>query len=199
MIKPRSESGFTLVETLVVVALIGVVSAIAVPMFGNAIANFRVTGDARSASNAIAVAKMRAASNFSRVRLYVDLSGRTHHLETLDKTTTPAHWTIEGGSTYLSSGVSFSYGVVSTPPPFTQTTISQAPLCTTDAGVTIAGTACVMFNSRGVPVDSTGAPTSSDAIYVTDGTAIYAITVAATGMVRSWRTQPTSTPSWVLR
>src|SRR4051794_10610233 len=72
---PRRESGFTLVETLIVVGLIGVVSAIAVPMFGNAIANFRVSGDARSVSNAMAVAKMRAASNFSRVRLYLDVPG----------------------------------------------------------------------------------------------------------------------------
>lgn len=199
MINPRHQSGFTLVETLIVVALIGVVGAIAVPMFGNAIANFRVTGDARSVSNTIAVAKMRAASNFSRVRLYVDVTGRTHHLEALDKTAMPLpHWTIEGGSTSLSQGVTYSYGVVATPPPNTQTTIGQAPLCTTDAGATIAGTACVMFNSRGVPVDSTGAPTASDAIYVTDGTAIYGITVAATGMVRSWRTKPTAAPAWVL-
>jgi prepilin-type N-terminal cleavage/methylation domain-containing protein len=199
MINPRHQSGFTLVETLVVVALIGVVSAIAVPMFGNAIANFRVTGDARSISNAIAVAKMRAASNFSRVRLYVDLAAKTHHLESLDKTATPPHWTIEGGSTYLSQGVTYSYGVVGTPPPNTQTTISQAPACTTDLGANVVGTACVMFNSRGVPVDSTGAPTASDALYVTDGTAIYAVSVAATGMVRSWRTQPTAVPNWVLR
>ena len=77
------------------------------------------------------VAKMRAASNFSRVRLFVDSSTRTHHIETLDKTVTPAHWTTEGGSTALSTGVSFSFGVVATPPPNTQAMIGQAPPCTT--------------------------------------------------------------------
>jgi prepilin-type N-terminal cleavage/methylation domain-containing protein len=193
----RQDAGFTLIEMLVVVGLIGVVSAVAVPMMGNTIANFRVTGDTRSVSNAISVAKMRAASNFSRVRLYVDLTGKTHHLEAWDKTT--SHWATEGGLTSLSSGVTFSFGVVSTPPPNTQTTIGQAPACTTDLGVAIANTACVMFNSRGVPIDATLAPTSIDALYITDGTAVYAVTIAATGMLRLWRTQPVATPAWVLR
>jgi hypothetical protein len=45
-----------------------------------------------------------------------------------------------------------------------------------------------MFNSRGVPVDSSFAPTASDALYVTDGAAVYGLTIAATGMMRTWRT-----------
>lgn len=197
MARLRRASGFTLLETLIVVGLVGVVSVVAVPMFGNAMANFRVTGDVRSVSNAIAVAKMRAAANFSRVRLYVDLDSKSHHLETWDKATSA--WLTEGGFTYLSTGVSFGFGVVAQPPPNTQDTIAQAPQCTTNAGAPIANTACVMFNSRGVPVDSTFAPTNLDAVYVTDGTAVYAVTVAATGMLRSWRTQPVATPSWTLQ
>jgi hypothetical protein len=54
-----------------------------------------------------------------------------------------------------------------------------------------------MFNSRGVPVDNTFAPTASDAVYVTDGSAVYGITVSATGMIRSWRTPPAASPTWV--
>jgi hypothetical protein len=144
----------------------------------------------------VAVTKMRAASNFSRVRLFVDLNAKTHRVEAWDKTT--LHWTTEGGSTYLSQGVSFSYGVVSTAPPSTQGTIGQSAECTTDAGAPIANTACVTFNSRGVPVDALFAPTGNAALYLTDGTAVYAVTVAATGMIRMWRTKPEVTPSWVL-
>jgi prepilin-type N-terminal cleavage/methylation domain-containing protein len=191
--------GFSLLEVMVVVGLIGVIAAIAVPMFGNAIANFRLSGDARSVSNATAVAKMRAASNFSRVRLFVDLDSGEHHLESLDKTTTPPHWTTEGGSTYLSSGVSFGYGVVTTAPPNTQGTIGQAPQCTDDDGTAIDNTACIIFNSRGVPIDVSGASTGLDAVYLTDGTAVYGVTIAATGMLRLWRTLPVSTPSWALQ
>jgi len=195
----NAERGFTILETVIVVGLIGVIGVIAMPMFGNSLANFRISGDARSVSNAVAVAKMRAASSFSRVRLYVDVAAKTHHIESLDKTTTPPHWTTEGGSTYLSQGVSFSFGVVTTPPPNTQATINQSSACTTDLGAAIAGTACVMFNSRGVPIDASGAPLGTNAFYLTDGSAVYGVTVAATGMLRSWRTLPVATPSWSLQ
>ena len=129
-LRRSAERGFTILETLIVVGLIGVISAIAVPMFGNSLADFRVSGDARSVSNAIALAKMRAASNFSRVRLYVDLSARTHTIRVVGQGRDLGRWTTEGGSTALSTGVSFSYGVVTTAPPNTQTTIGQAPQCT---------------------------------------------------------------------
>ena len=56
-----------------------------------------------------------------------------------------------------------------------------------------------MFNSRGVPIDASGAPIGTNAFYVTDGSAVYAVTVAATGMLRSWRTLPVATPSWSLQ
>lgn len=194
---PRS-NGFSLLEILVVVGLIAVISAIAVPMFGNALADFRLSGDARNVSNAVALSKLRAASDFSRVRLYVDLTNRTHHVESWNKTT--SSWTIEGGTTSLAAGVSFSYGIVSTPPPNTQGTIGQAPLCTDDTNMPIANTACIMFNSRGVPIGDgpSFASTGSDALYITDGSAVFGVTVAATGMLRMWRTLPRATPTWVL-
>ena len=181
-----------------VVGVIAVVSAIAVPMFANAIAGFRVSGDARSVSNATAVAKMRAASDFSRVRLYVDLDARTHKIQSWSKASAVCCWVTEGGTTSLSSGVLFGFGPVTLPPPNTQDTIGQASQCTADDGTPIANTACIMFNSRGVPVDSTFAPTGTDALYVTDGMVVYGVTVAATGMLRLWRTLPVATPNWVV-
>jgi prepilin-type N-terminal cleavage/methylation domain-containing protein len=178
--------GFTLLELLVVVGLMGVV-----------LGYFRLSGDARSASNAIALSKMRAASTFGRVRLFVDLDGRSFRMQAWDKAT--SQWTTEGGSTRLSPNVSFGYGAVSSAPPNTQGTIGQAPACKNDAGTAdIGNSACVIFNSRGAPIDSTGAPTVN-ALYVTDGSTVYGIAVSATGMIRSWRTVSTSTASWTLQ
>src|SRR5690349_24172582 len=117
MVRQHRQAGFTILETIFVVALIGVISAIAVPMFGNALSDFRLSGDARSVSNAVALAKMRAASRFTRVRLYVDLAGESHHLEYWDKDA--SSWTADGGATSLSSGIAFSYGIVGAPPPST--------------------------------------------------------------------------------
>jgi Tfp pilus assembly protein FimT len=196
--KTPRPNGFSILEIVFVCGLIGIISAIAVPMFGNLLADFRVSGDARSVSNAVAVAKMRAASDFSRVRLYVNLTSGGFHMETWNKTT--AQWVSEGGETFLSPGVSFSFGATATSPPSTQGAIAQAPLCTDNASppVAIANTACVMFNSRGVPIDSNFAPTNSDALYVTDGQAVFGMTIAATGMLRNWRTLTTTT-AWIIK
>jgi prepilin-type N-terminal cleavage/methylation domain-containing protein len=192
------EAGFTLFEILVTAAIIGIVAAIAVPMVGNAMASLRISGDAHDVSNATALAKMRAASDFTRARIYVDLSGNYFHMEVFDQTSNT--WKTEnGGAGYLSSGSSFSAGSVPTPPPNTQGTLGQAPACKNDAGTAIGNTACIVFSSRGLPIDSVGAPTAADAIYLTNGSVVYGITLAATGMIRTWRTNDTSTPSWELQ
>ena len=199
VVKSPRPNGFSLMEIIVVCGIIGVLAAIAAPLFANAIARFRLSGDARGMSNAAAVSKMRAASDFSRVRLYVDLTARTHKVQVFDKTSAVCCWITQGGTTTLSSGVSFGYGVVATPPPNTQGTIGQAPLCVDDTGADIAGTACIMFNSRGVPVGNgpSFSPTGVDGLYVTDGSAVFGVTVAATGLLRMWTTLPLSTPNWV--
>jgi prepilin-type N-terminal cleavage/methylation domain-containing protein len=197
----RASDGFTILEILMVVALIAVITVIAVPMSGNAIAGFRVSGDSRGVSNSLAVAKMRAASKFTRVRLYVDLADRSHHIELWDKDA--GDWTTEGGITYLSTGVDFGFGVAGTPPPNTQGTIGQASACKDKDGNDIGNTACVVFNSRGIPVGDTTPstaypPTADDAIYLTNGTSLFAVTVAATGMVRNWTASPTASPTWTV-
>ena len=197
--RDRAQRGFSLLEILVVVGLIGVVSAIAVPMMGGTLGYFRLSGDTRSTANTIALAKMRASSVFGRVRLYTDLSANTFHLETFDKTTST--WVVDGGTTNLSQRVSFGFGVVGAAPPNTTPAINQAPLCKNSAvpPVDIPNTACIIFNSRGTPIDWTGAPSSLGSLYLTDGTAVYGITLSATGMVRTWRTNPAATPNWALQ
>ncbi|MEQ1729667.1 MAG: prepilin-type N-terminal cleavage/methylation domain-containing protein, partial [Vicinamibacterales bacterium] len=166
-LRPTSghQAGFTLIELLVVLALSGVLAAMAVPMLGTTMADFRLSGDARGLHSALSAAKMRAASAFSQSRLYFDLDGGSYHVETLSKDATPS-WVNEGGINYLSTGVAPGFGAIGTPPANTQNVIAQAPPCVNAAGVAIGNTACVVFNSRGIPVDATGAPTANDAVYV---------------------------------
>jgi prepilin-type N-terminal cleavage/methylation domain-containing protein len=196
---PKDSHGFSLIELMMVVAIMGVLVAITVPMSGNTIRYLKLSGDARELSNATAVAKMRAAAKFTQSRLFLDITGRAFYVQTYDKTANT--WNTEGGATSLSSTVIFGYGPVGTPPPNTQTSIAQAPVCqdTASPPVDITNTACIIFNSRGIPVDNTGSPTGMDAVYVTDGTAVYGITVAATGFIRTWQTNYTSIPSWTLQ
>jgi prepilin-type N-terminal cleavage/methylation domain-containing protein len=189
-----TNAGFTLVEMMLVVGILGVLGAISLPMMTTALGNFRLSGDARIVAGGVSAAKMRAASKFTKSRLFVDLTGQSFVLQTYDKTTSV--WTTEGGTTYISARDSFGFGTTGQAPPNTQGTIGQAPLCKDNANADIANTACVVFSSRGIPIDASGAPTAVDALYVTDGVTVYGITVSSTGLSRVWRAQIATTPSW---
>ena len=194
--KVRSDAGFSVVELLMTMAVVAAAATIAVPMVGNMLANFRISGDIRALSNTTSVAKMRAAALFSPARLYVDIAARTYRIQIWQKTSTT--WVDEGPVQVLSPNVGFGFGSVSAPPPNTQGTIGEADACRASDLTVMAGTACVMFNSRGLPVDSAGVPIGSGAFYLSDATTVYGVTISATGMVRVWRTQLAATPTWSL-
>ena len=61
----------------------------------------------------------------------------------------------------------------------------------------IGNTACIVFNSRGIPVDATGNPDGNGAIlHHRHETGVYGVTVSATPLVRLWWS-PAATTAWV--
>ena len=195
----RDDGGFTLVDILVAVALAGIVVAMAIPMADSSSRGFSMRGDAQAVANMVALAKMRAAARFTRARIRADLAANTYRLEVWDKTA--GAWVADGGLVRLSRGVSFGFGALDAAPPNTQAAIGQSPPCTGPNSLTAdieANTACIVFNSRGVPVDNTaaGAPVGGNALYITDGTSIYATTITATPLVRQWWSNAKA-PAWV--
>lgn len=205
-----SSAGFTLTEQLLVVAVVMILAAIAVPTLSRTMQNLRTSGDARDLSDVVMEAKMAAAANFSHARAYFDLNARTFRVEVWDKTGSSsfcggtACWNPQFSSSsqaesfVLSTGVKIGYGSLATAPPNSQGTIGQAPLCTDnthDTGTsTVANTACIEFNSRAVPICTSstctggiGSPTAADVFYINDGNSAYAITASAMGNVLIWR------------
>jgi len=179
---------------LVAVCIIAVILVIGIPFTNNVFANFRLGGDARMVLNAVSLAKMRAAANFTNARLYVDLAARTHHIDILQKGA-PNVWVADGGTTALAQGDVYGWGPAGTPPGTAP--LAQSPACLTNAGAAIANTACIIFNSRGVPVDNAGASTGANAIYLNDGTTLYAIALSATGQARLYRGTWSGAPTWI--
>lgn len=185
-VKRDRQAGFSIIELLVVLAIGGVLAAMALPSADRMLADVRLGNDARAIHNLLSLAKMRAAAKFTRVRLYCDLGAETFVLQDWNKTT--ASWVPEDGNQTLSTSVDFSFNGLSDPPDNTQSPIGFAPLCKDADGVTdIANTACIVFNSRGIPVDPNGNPDGNGAIYVTNhSTGVYGVTVSATPLVRLW-------------
>jgi len=196
LVRHRLEAGYTAIEMLIVLSLMGLLAAMSIPAMGMMLGHYRLSGDARGLSNVVAVAKTRAAAAFTTGRVYVDLAARSYRVETWRKTGTPG-WVAEGNYGNLSVGTSFGFAGLPSPPPNTQADIAQSPPCRDDDGAAIDNTACILFNSRGVPVDTAGVPTGAGGLYLTDGAAIYGVTIAASGLTRLWRAQSSASPVWV--
>ena len=190
----RNQRGMSMLETLLVVGIIGVVAAIAIPMGPTAVRGYKIAGHGQAIAYQVALAKMRAASSFTRARVYIDFAVNTYRLEVWNVTTST--WTTDGPVEQLVQPIGFGFGAAGVPPPDTQGTIAQPAPCLDAGGAPIANTGCVMFNSRGIPIDSSGAATGANGVYLTNGAAVYATTVSATGMTQLWWT-PTRAISWV--
>jgi prepilin-type N-terminal cleavage/methylation domain-containing protein len=193
--RTRGEHGYTIIETLLVVAIAGIIAVIAIPNVFKSQEDLRLKGDGRAISQMVGLAKMRAAAKFTRARLFADLSSDTFFLQYFDKTA--ATWVTEGAQTLLSPGVRFGFGTLTDPPPNSQPAIAQSNACTDGMNNAIANTACIVFNSRGIPINPVnGAALGGNAIYLTDGNGVFATTVTATPLVRLWWS-PSHSAQWV--
>lgn len=204
----QDDSGFSMMEMLIVVLIIAIIAAIAIPQAFEALKAYRLHNDAAAIAKELNVARFRATSQNTPYRVHIDTTSGTFYIERLcgDLTVNPAKSdascttnystytsdtyndgsenvsAIEGGTQYLTSGDSFltSNPGSSCPPPSPLASFSS---CT--------GTTDFYFNTRGMPVDTSGNPVSNggEAIYVEnqDGLAdAVTVTVGGQIMVYNW-------------
>jgi Tfp pilus assembly protein FimT len=206
----RKQAGFSTLEMLVVVAISVIITVIAVPSFLNTAAYLRAAGDLRALNGLTAQAKMRAAADFTHARVFADLNSNSYQLQVWNKA--GGFWVADSDRTNtqitysgslpsgvvlnLSQGDTFGFGSLSTGPTPGQTTIAQAAACRNDANTSnISNTACIVFNSRGIPIDSTNSPIATVAFYLTNGTVVNGVTVSATGSIQAW-SSPKASAHW---
>jgi Tfp pilus assembly protein FimT len=194
------ECGFSVIETMIVMTLIIVLLAIAIPSVRGLGRSFRISGDTRAIAAQLNLARMRAAADYTHARVYMNLATNTYHLEIWNKSS--SCWqTYEDSNactqstspvTPLSSGNTFGYGSITSGPTAATSTIAQAPACTSGVagpspGTATSNTACIEFSSRTFPVDSTNKPVASDAFYIQNAEAYSAIAVSISGQPSEYR------------
>lgn len=206
------------------IAMSAIITAIAVPTYISTSKFLRIAGDLRTLNGITAQAKMRAAANFTHARVFADLSGNTYQLQVwykagnsgsgcwvpdVDPNNTCVSYSGSAASglgvTSLSQGVSYGFGTLTAGPTAGQTTIGQAAKCYKEDsskpgvpdgnGTQIANTACIEFNSRGIPVDNSSAPLATGAYYINNGNLVNGVTASATGSIQAWTT-PYGTANW---
>jgi prepilin-type N-terminal cleavage/methylation domain-containing protein len=211
--RKSQQCGFSVVELLIVVAISLILAGIAIPNYLTVSASLRAAGDLRNLTGVTAQAKMRAAADFTRARVYANLNGGTFQLQIWKKAGSGC-WVAEADTTNtcltytsgapsgpvvkLAQGDTFGYGTLTAGPTPGQTTIGQAANCLDNSASTISNTACIVFNSRGIPINaSTLAPIATGALYLTNGTVVDGLTISATGSIQNWSKNLTaSTSNW---
>jgi prepilin-type N-terminal cleavage/methylation domain-containing protein len=182
----RLAQGFTLLEVVVVLAITLIVFSMSILGVQAPLHSYRASGDATAMTEVLSLTRLRAAESNTHARLSCSLTTNSCQGEILNRTTNS--YQSDTSAYSLSSGNSFSLDGIDAPPNGTQSALSQASPCLDNAGASIANTACIVFNSRGIPIDATTlAPTKNDALYLANGTNSLAVTVSPTGAVSLWQ------------
>jgi type II secretory pathway pseudopilin PulG len=166
-VKNKRQAGFSTLELLIVIAMSAIITAIAVPEYVKTAAYLRAAGDLREINGLTALAKMRAAADFTHARVFADLNGGTFQLEVWNKTgnggagcwfadldPTSACLTYSSGRpsgpvNTLAQGDTFGFGTLATGPTPGQPAPAQAAACLDNSNASLgAATACIVFGRQ---------------------------------------------------
>jgi len=192
MLKDRLEKGYSLLEALVVVALIGIVLAIAIAAFGQFLQDYRITVVARRLGSAISLARLKSVSsnmtytfNLDAGNLYqisgtndLNLSGSLDPWEDVFGDGTIHTDTVYSTRQELEKAIVDHQGFVgNTLPNAADVTLAM------DAGTVLN----IVFNGSGVVTSMNDGTDNKNYILLQSGTLTRAIFVESTGVVRVFK------------
>ncbi len=176
--KVRNQSGFSLLELMIVVGILMVVAAMAVPKIMTSVADIRLRGTVNSASGIIQDARMMAIrdNNLRKVKYANAAAGGLVYVDVNDDGSPQAtEAQVQMGSTILAYT--------------TPTGISA--LTNTDLSYTPTTVSSIMFNPRGLPCSAASTCGSGMVLYFTDSRTVgspgwAAVSVSPAGRVKTW-------------
>ena len=165
--------GFSAVEILIVIAMMAILSAFAIPSLSSAMRDMQFAADTQNISSALNYTRLKAKSLMNPYRVAFDLGNNRWSVQKYNSGT--GNWDTEQDTNDLSrgfsgSGIAFAAESGSAPGTFPDTSSST-----------------ITFNSQGIPVSGT-TPTANNIVYISrSDTDFYAVTVALTGKVQVWK------------
>ncbi len=173
--KKSSEAGFSVTELVMVMAAVIVMLGLSVPMLGSAMRDIQLGSDVRNIATTLSFAKMNSTSEITHCRLLFGLDNNTWSMEKLNKVT--GNFELQQDTNSLSSGMANS-GITF------KSNFDPAP-----RGFPQSSSTSIIFNSRGIPIDGAGVPTTNNIVYLANAENDYAVTVSLTGKIQIWRYQ----------
>jgi prepilin-type N-terminal cleavage/methylation domain-containing protein len=172
------EHGFTLLESALVVVIIGIVAAFATPKITNALREYRMQSTMRRLADLMQQAKIQAVADNRRASLIIDTEKRRMGLHVFDN----AGNLLRTDYANLPEGVSFSMPQNVSAPMTGAPTTKAVSFPSYNSSTTIFKQD---FTSRGFPaVTTTG---QINAIYVGNGRNFCALTLNSVGGIRTYR------------
>jgi prepilin-type N-terminal cleavage/methylation domain-containing protein len=175
----RGRPGFSLLELMIVVAIILVILGFAIPSGINLVHSYAIRNDANSIMGLMANARMRAAADFARTKVECNsttggcaIKVATYTAAQADPNTPAATDYVADKQAvtivYLSKGVSLAIPSGATTGVGGQSTTTPKQSTANGTNPCSANPYCVFFNSRGLPVNNSGTLVTDYAFYLSD-------------------------------